>query len=67
MLFGWYYIKPVVPSLMELTGNRNESVAVVLLVIFGQLVVGWLGTHVSYGSSGPKLFADTRDIEAANE
>ena len=43
ILVAWYFLKPIVPALMQLTGNRNAAVTFVLFALFGPLVIGWVG------------------------
>jgi len=42
ILFCWYFVKPIVPFLMELTTNRNAFVTIAF-VLLGPLFAGWLG------------------------
>lgn len=45
ILFFWYFVKPIVPFLMELTANRNAFVTIAF-VLLGPLFAGWLGAKV---------------------
>jgi uncharacterized membrane protein len=46
ILVVWYFVKPIVSYLTELTGNQSTIVTFVLFVAFGPLVAGWLGSRV---------------------
>ena len=46
ILMVWYFVRPIIPTLMDLTGNRNAVLTFVLFVAFGPLIVGWLGVRV---------------------
>lgn len=43
VLVAWYFLKPIVPALMHLTGNRNAVVTFALFAVFGPLIIGWVG------------------------
>lgn len=46
ILVAWYFIKPIIPALMELSGNRNAVITFTLFAIFGPLGVGWFAAKV---------------------
>ncbi|MFW2405291.1 MAG: hypothetical protein ACN4GT_11040 [Gammaproteobacteria bacterium] len=46
ILVAWYFLQPIIPAVMKLTGNRSAIVAFVLFAAFGPLVIGWLGATV---------------------
>lgn len=43
ILVAWYFLKPVIPQIMELTGNTSAILTFTLFIVFGPLVAGWLG------------------------
>lgn len=43
ILVAWYFLKPVIPHMMELTGNTNAILSVATFIVFGPLLAGWLG------------------------
>ena len=46
ILVAWYFVEPIIPALMGLTGNRNAFITFVLFTVFGPLVVGWFAARV---------------------
>lgn len=46
ILVVWYFVNPLMSSLMDLTGGRNAMISFALFVAFGPLVAGWLGSSV---------------------
>jgi len=46
ILVAWYFVKPIIPALMELTGNRNAAITFILFAVFGPLIVGWFAAKV---------------------
>lgn len=46
ILVAWYFLKPVIPQLMKMTGNTNAILTFALFIVFGPLLAGWLGAKL---------------------
>lgn len=60
LLVVWYFVDPVIPQLMELTGSGSALVTFSLLVLVGPLILGWLAARIFNPLVG--MLLNRRDI-----
>lgn len=46
VLVLWFFVKPIIPALMEITGNRNAVITFLTFTLLGPPIAGWFAAKV---------------------